>query len=147
MEKCSSGYLLISDILCRPVGRIDREKRCGSIIFPSWGGKGASASRFVPQIPPPVFEALFSQCATPGAALIGNDTVKKSLPEDGSENKSGFAFLLSFLSRFSAIYVLFLSQKQPNVHFAATSHLTTTALKTLYLKAFSAMCGSVAAKN
>jgi hypothetical protein len=60
---------------------------------------------------------------------------------------SFFAFLLSFLSRFSAFFELFLSQKQPNVHFAATSHLTTTALNTLYLKAFPAMCGSVAAKN
>jgi len=60
---------------------------------------------------------------------------------------SFFAFILSFLSRFSAVFELFLSQKQPNIHFAATSHLTTTALKTLYLKAFSAMCGSVAAKN
>ena len=31
--------------------------------------------------------------------------------------------------------------------FTATSHLTATALKTLYLKAFPAMCGRVAAKK
>ena len=38
----------------------------------------------------------------------------------------------------------FLSKKQTKHHFAATSRITTTAPKLLYLKVFSETCGSMA---
>jgi len=52
--------------------------------------------------------------------------------------------VLDFLTCFLIDFRLDFSRFWP---FTATSHLATTALNTLYLKAFPAMCGRVAAKK
>ena len=54
-----------------------------------------------------------------------------------------YLLFLDFFEQFFIDFRLDFSRFWP---FTATSHLTATALNTLYLEAFPAMCGRVAAK-
>ena len=57
-----------------------------------------------------------------------------------------FGIILLFLDFFEQFFIDFRLDFSRFWPFTATSHLTATALNTLYLEAFPAMCGRVAAK-
>ena len=62
------------------------------------------------------------------------------------ESSSVFWKISSVFGLFEQFFIDFRLDFSRFWPFTATSHLTTTALNTLYLEAFPAMCGRVAAK-